>query len=64
LNKHTIKQLLREVLSKESYQYQIRDIGGSDVFYKKKKNQKLWTFIDKDEYDENANKNNTVKYKN
>jgi hypothetical protein len=53
-----------EALSKESYQYQIRDIGGSDVFYKKKKNQKLWTFIDKEEYDENANKNNIIKYKN
>jgi hypothetical protein len=64
LNKHTIKQLLREALISESFQYQIRDIGGSDVFYKKKKNQKLWTFIDKDEYDKNANKNNTVKYKN
>jgi len=64
LNKHTIKQLLREALPKESYQYQIRDIGGSDVFYKKKKNQKLWTFIDKEEYDENANKNNIIKYKN
>jgi hypothetical protein len=53
-----------EALSKESYKYQIRDIGGSDVFYKKKKNQKLWTFIDKEEYDENANKNNIIKYKN
>jgi hypothetical protein len=64
LNKHIIKQLLREALISESFQYQIRDIGGSDVFYKKKKNQKFWTFIDKDEYDKNANKNNTVKYKN
>jgi hypothetical protein len=64
MNKVIIKQLLREALSKESYQYQIRDIGGSDVFYKKKKNQKLWRFIDKDEYDKNANKNNIVKFKN
>jgi len=64
LNKPLIKYLLREALISESFQYQIRDIGGSDVFYKKNKSEKLWTFIDKEEYDENANKNNIVKYKN
>ena len=33
------------------YQYQVRDIGGSDVYYKKKVGDKFWKFIDKDEFE-------------
>lgn len=62
-----IRILLRKVLISESkkteYEYQIRDIGGSDVFYKRKKNTDKWDFIDKEEFEKNSTKNNVVKYK-
>lgn len=49
---------------KDEHQYQIRDIGGSDVYYKKKKKNKYWEFINKEEFDKKANKDNTVNFKN
>jgi len=45
------------------YQYQVRDIGGNDVYYKKNKNSKYWKFIDKKEFDKKANKKNTIEFK-
>jgi hypothetical protein len=63
--KNLIRELLVKALISESkkteYEYQIRDIGGSDVYYKRKKSDKLWDFIKKDEFDSNSTKENTVK---
>ena len=60
--KHRLIVLLNESKNDE-LQYQTRDIGGSDVYYKKKKKDKYWEFIDKEEFDKKANKDNTVKFK-
>ena len=55
--KSLIKELLIKGLIAESkkteYEYEVRDIGGADVYYKKKKGTKLWDFIEKEEYDKN-----------
>jgi hypothetical protein len=63
-----IKIMLREGLILESkkteYEYQIRDIGGADVYYKRKKDKDTWTFIDKEEFEKYSNKKNIVKFKN
>ena len=64
-----MKNLIRELLvkglisesKKTEYEYQIRDIGGSDVYYKRKNNDKLWNFIEKDEFDADSTKENTIK---
>lgn len=65
--KNLIRELLVKALISESkkteYEYQIRDIGSSDVYYKRKKSDKLWNFIEKDEFDANSTKENTVKDK-
>lgn len=62
--KKYIKTLLRESLLGESkYEYQVRDIGGSDVYYKRKVGNDVWDFIDKDEFDNKSNKDNIIKYK-
>ncbi len=64
--KEFIKRRLIVLLNEsktDEYQYQTRDIGGSDVYYKKKKKDKYWKFIDKEEFDKKANKDNTVKFK-
>lgn len=62
--KGLIKKLLRENLLVESkYEYQVRDIGGSDVYYKRKVKDDIWKFIDKDEFDEKSNKDNIIKDK-
>jgi hypothetical protein len=59
-----IKSLLREgLLSESKFEYQVRDIGGSDVYYKRKVGSDIWDFIDKDEFDKNSNKDNIVKSK-
>ena len=59
-----IKKLLREGLLIESkFEYQVRDIGGSDVYYKRKVEDDIWEFIDKDEFDKKSNKDNIVKDK-
>jgi len=50
--KSLIKTLLREGLLTESkFEYQVRDIGGADVYYKRKVGGDIWDFIDKDEFD-------------
>lgn len=63
-----IRTILREALISESkkteYEYQIRDIGGSDVYYKRKKGKDTWTFINKEEFEKHSNKKNTVTFKN
>lgn len=60
-----IKSLLREgLLSESKFEYQVRDIGGSDVYYKRKTGSDIWDFIDKDEFDKKSNKDNIVKNKN
>jgi len=55
--KSLIKELLIKGLIAESkkteYEYEVRDIGGADVYYKRKKGEKLWDFIEKKEYDKN-----------
>jgi phage pi2 protein 07 len=65
--KSLIKELLVKGLIAESkkteYEYEVRDIGGGDVYYKRKKGEKNWDFIEKDEFEKNSNKENTVKYK-
>lgn len=48
---------------KSEYQYQKRDIGGSDVYYKKKKGDKYWVFTDEKDFEKNSNNNNTLKFK-
>ena len=63
--KKYIKTLLREGLLIESkYEYQLRDIGGADVYYRRKVGDDIWDFIDKDEFDKKSNKDNIIKYKN
>ena len=62
--KSLIKILLREGLLTESkFEYQVRDIGGGDVYYKRKVGDDIWDFIDKDEFDKKSNKDNIVKSK-
>lgn len=43
------------------YEFQVRDIGGS-VFYKRKKGDKLWNFITEEEFAENSHKGKLVKW--
>lgn len=62
--KQFIKERLVYFLSEGKtieYQYQIRDIGGSDVYYKRKKGDKLWSFTDETDFDKNSDKKNTIK---
>jgi len=62
--KSLIKALLREGLLTESkFEYQVRDIGGADVYYKRKVGSEIWDFIDKEEFDKKSNKENIVKNK-
>jgi hypothetical protein len=62
--KSLIKTLLREGLLTESkFEYQVRDIGGADVYYKRKVGGDIWDFIDKEEFDKKSNKDNIVKSK-
>ena len=62
--KELIKSLLREgLLSESKFEYQVRDIGGADVYYKRKTGSDIWDFIDKDEFDKKSNKDNIVKNK-
>ena len=39
----------------EKYEFQVRNIGGSDVFYKRKIGDKLWGFSNKEEFELNKN---------
>ncbi len=59
-----IKSLLREgLLTKSKFEYQVRDIGGGDVYYNRKVGGDVWNFIDKEEFDKKSNKGNIIKYK-
>ena len=59
-----IKKLLREgLINKTKFEYQVRDIGGGDVYYKRKVGSKIWDFIEQDEFNAKSNKGNIVKYK-
>ena len=59
--KSLIKTLLREGLLTESkFEYQVRDIGGADVYYKRKVGSDIWDFIDKDEFEKKSNKDNLI----
>ena len=42
-----------------NYDYQVRNIGG-DVFYKRKKGDKKWQFIDEVEFYKNSTKKNLI----
>jgi hypothetical protein len=44
--KNIIRKILLEEVKKTEWEYQVRDIGGSDVYYKRKKSEKFWSFID------------------
>jgi len=52
--------LLSESKTKE-LQYQLRDIGGSDVYYKRKKGDKFWSFTDEVDFFKNSNPKNIIK---
>ena len=43
------------------YEFQVRDIGGS-VFYKRKKGDSLWVFITAEEFAENSHKGKLLKW--
>jgi hypothetical protein len=59
--KSLIKTLLREGLLTESkFEYQVRDIGGADVYYKRKVGGDIWDFIDKEEFEKKSNKDNLI----
>lgn len=59
--KSLIKTLLREGLLTESkFEYQVRDIGGSDVYYNRKVGGEIWDFIDKEEFEKKSNKDNLI----
>jgi hypothetical protein len=49
----TIKKIIKEEIKKTEWEYQVRDIGGSDVYYKKKRGDKLWSFTTELDYYKN-----------
>lgn len=53
--------ILSEQNKLNNYEYQIRHIGG-DVFYKRKKGDKIWDFTDELDFYKNSNKNNILKW--
>ncbi len=55
----TLSGLIAESSNKIEYEYQIRDIGG-EVFYKRKKGEKKWSFTSESDYYKNSKKNNIV----
>lgn len=60
--RYIIKQILGEEVKKTKWEYQVRDIGGSDVFYKRRKGFEKWSFTDEVDYYKNSNKNNRIYY--
>ena len=58
-----IKKILLEEVKKTEWEYQLRDIGGSDVYYKRKKGDKVWDFTDEKDFEKNSTKSNQVKWK-
>ena len=61
--KSLIKQILLEEVKKTEWEYQVRNIGGSDFYYKKKKGDKNWDFTDEKDFEKNSTKSNQVKWK-
>jgi hypothetical protein len=62
--KDFIKQRLTSFLMEtknDSHEYQIRDIGGSIVYYKRKKGNKIWSFTDEKDFNGNSTKSNIIK---
>lgn len=43
------------------YEFQVRDIGGS-VFYKRKKGESIWNFISAEDFAENSQDGKLVKW--
>jgi hypothetical protein len=60
--RYLIKKILLEEVKKTEWEYQIRDIGGSDVFYKRKKGDDRWIFTDELDYYKNSTKTNQIKW--
>ena len=64
LMKEFIRQRLTHLLFEgktHEYEYQLREIGGSDVYYKRKKGDKVWSFTDDVDFEKNSNKDNIIK---
>lgn len=62
--RHRIKTLAGIPIneSKEvKWEYQVRDIDGP-IFYKRKKGEKIWSFISAEEFAENCEKRDVVKW--
>jgi hypothetical protein len=60
--KSLIKQILLEEVKKTEWEYQVRDIGGSEVYYKKKKGNKYWSFTDEKDFNRNSKKGKIIKW--
>ena len=60
--KSLIKQILLEEVKKTQWEYQVRDIGGSEVYYKKKKGNKYWSFTDEKDFNINSKKGKIIKW--
>jgi len=61
--RNLIRKILLEEVKKTEWEYQVRDIGGSDVFYKRKKGDKKWDFTDELDFYKNSKKHNQIKWK-
>tara|TARA_Y100000389_G_C17376786_1_gene472113 strand:- start:235 stop:600 length:366 start_codon:yes stop_codon:yes gene_type:complete len=59
----TLSGIILENSTSNEYEYQVRNIGG-DVFYRRKKGDKKWEFIDELEFYKNSNKNNILTWEN
>jgi hypothetical protein len=60
--RNIIRKILLEEVKKTEWEYQVREIGGSDVYYKRKKDEKIWSFIDEKEFEKNSKKGKIVKW--
>jgi hypothetical protein len=61
--KSLIKKILLEEVKKTECEYQVREIGGGDIYYKKKKGDKYWSFTDEKDFEKNSKKGKIVKWK-
>ena len=61
--KSLIKKILLEEVKKTECEYQVREIGGADIYYKKKKGDKYWSFTDEKDFEKNSKKGKVVKWK-
>lgn len=58
--KSIIKKILLEEIKKMNWEYQVRDIGGVDVYYKRMVGINTWSFTDEIDFLKNSNKKNTI----